>query len=59
MRAPKTPGIKRSLAEHDEQRFATNYELVSKSTPTMRVPVTFAVVPRVVRDDDSLCLITN
>jgi len=59
MRAPKTPGIKRVLAEHDEERFVSDYELVRKRSPTMRVPVTLVVVPHHSRDDDSLCLITN
>ncbi len=59
MRAPKTPGIKRVLGEHDEERFVTDYELVRKRSPTMRVPVTLVVVPHQSRDDDSLCLITN
>ncbi|QIO25229.1 transposase [Haloarcula sp. JP-L23] len=59
MRAPKTPGIKRVLAEHNEERFVTDYELVRKRSPTMRVPVTLVVVPHQSRDDDSLCLITN
>ncbi|MFP8958927.1 transposase [Natrialbaceae archaeon A-CW3] len=59
MRAPKTPGIKRVLSEHDAERFVTNYELVRKASPTMRVPVTLVVVPHHSRDDDSLCLITN
>ncbi|MFC6976984.1 transposase [Halomicroarcula sp. GCM10025709] len=59
MRAPKTPGIKRVLAEHDEEKFVTDYELVRKQSPTMRVPVTLVVVPHHSRDDDSLCLITN
>ena len=45
MRAPKTPGIKRVLADHDEERFVTDYELVRKRSPTMRVPVTLVVVP--------------
>ena len=59
MRAPKTPGIKRVLGDHDESVFVTDYELVRKQSPTMRVPVTLVVVPHQSRDDDSLCLITN
>ena len=59
MRAPKTPGIKRTLAEHDAERFVTDYELVRKTSPTRRVPVTLVVVPHHSREDDSLCLITN
>jgi hypothetical protein len=59
IRAPKTRGIKRVLAEHDEAIFVTEYELVRKRSPTMRVPVTLVVVPHQSRDDDSLCLITN
>lgn len=59
IRAPKTPGIKRVLAEHDEATFVTAYELVRKRSATMRVPVTLVVVPHQSRDDDSLCLITN
>ena len=59
MRAPKTPGIKRIPAERDEDVFVTDYELVRKRSPTMRVPVTLVVVPHQSRDDDSLCLITN
>jgi len=59
MRAPKTRGIKRVLSEHDEETFVTDYELVRKRLPPMRVPVTLVVVPHQSRDDDSLCLITN
>jgi len=59
MRAPKTRGIKRILSEHDEETFVTDYELVKRRVPPMRVPVTLVVVPHQSRDDDSLCLITN
>ena len=59
IRAPKTRGIKRVLLEHDEETFVTDYELVRKRFPPMRVPVTLFVVPHQSRDDDSLCLITN
>ena len=58
IRAPKTHGIKRVLSEHDEKTFVTDYELVRKKIPAMRVPVT-VVVPHQSRDDDLLCLITN
>ncbi|WP_254280635.1 transposase [Haloarcula marina] len=59
IRAPKTRGIKRVLSEHDEETFVTDYEVIRKRVPPMRVPVTLVVVPRLMRDDDSLCLITN
>ena len=58
MRAPKTRGIKRVLSEHDEEKFVTDYELVRKRLPPIRVPVTLVVVPHQSRDDDSLCLRT-
>ena len=45
MRAPKTRGIKRVLSEHDEEKFVTDYELVRKRLPPIRVPVTLVVVP--------------
>ena len=59
IRAPKTSGIKRVLADRDKNLYVTDYELVRKRSPTMCVPVTFVVVPHHSRDDDSLCLITN
>lgn len=59
IRAPKPPGIKRVRAEHPEDVFVPDYELVRKRSPPMRVPLTLVVVPHHSRDDDSLCLITN
>lgn len=59
IRAPKTRGIKRVLAEATEDIFVTDYELVRKRPPAMRVPVTLVVVPHQSQDDDSLCLITT
>ena len=59
VRAPKTEGVKRVLDAHDEETFVTDYEMIRKRPPTGRVQVTLVVVPRLMRDDDSFCLVTN
>lgn len=59
LRAPKTDGIKRRLEAHDEERFVTEYEMVSTHAPTGRTGVRLVVAPHRSRNDESFCLVTT
>jgi hypothetical protein len=59
MRAPTNRGVKRRIAEHDEDTFITEYEMRRKNPPTCRVSVRLIVVPHRTREDDHFCLVTT
>jgi len=59
MRASQTRKVQRFIADHDEETFVTDYEMVRSNPPTGRTTVRLVVVPHRSREDDHFCLVTN